>query len=266
MPELPEVETIKRELEKVIIGKKITEVCVHRPVVIREPAVTKFKKGLTGATIKGVLRKAKVLILELSGGKFLVIHLKMTGQLVYPGNAKKSRVSFRLSDGKILDLNDKRLFAELRLLDDWRSLKFIQGLGPEPFDLTLEEFKNKLSAKKTKIKPLLMDQTFICGIGNLYAAEILFHAKINPQRPAESLSDKEKGVLFRQIKKVLNAAIRHGGSSVDDYVRLSGQRGGYAAYHRVYGRKGKPCPVCKTPIKKITLGSRGTYFCSKCQR
>ena len=266
MPELPEVETIKRELEKVIVGKKIAEVCVYNPVVIREPAVEKFKKGLPDATIKGVLRKAKVLILELSNGKFLVIHLKMTGQLVYPGNAKKSRVSFRLSDGKTLDFNDQRLFAELRLLDDWRSLKFIQSLGPEPFELTLEEFKKKLSAKKTKIKPLLMDQAFISGIGNLYAAEILFRAKIDPPRPAESLSDKEKEVLFQEIKEVLSAAIRHGGSSVDDYVRLSGQPGGYAAYHRVYGREGKPCLVCRTPVKRITLGSRGTYFCPKCQR
>jgi len=266
VPELPEVETIKRELEKVIVGKKIAEVCVYNPVVIREPAVEKFKKGLTGATIKGVLRKAKVLILELSNGKFLVIHLKMTGQLVYPGNAKKSRVSFCLSDGKILDFNDQRLFAELRLLDDWRSLKFIQSLGPEPFELTLEEFKKKLSSKKTKIKPLLMDQAFISGIGNLYAAEVLFCAKIDPLRPAESLSDKEKGVLFQEIKEILSAAIRHGGSSVDDYVRLSGQPGGYVAYHQVYGREGKPCLVCQTPVKRITLGSRGTYFCPKCQR
>jgi len=265
MPELPEVETIKRELALSIIGKRIVEVCVHRAVVIREPAVEKFKKGLTGTVITGVLRRAKVLILELSNGKFLVIHLKMTGQLVYPGDSKRSRVSFHLSDGKILDFNDQRLFAELRLLDDWRSLKFIQSLGPEPFDLTLQEFKNRLCARKTRIKPLLLDQTFISGIGNLYAAEILFRSAIDPQRPAADLTDKEKGVLFRRMKEVLRAAIRHGGSSVDDYVRLSGERGGYAAYHQVYGREGQPCPICKTPIRRIVLGSRGTYFCPKCQ-
>ena len=266
MPELPEVETIKRELVKVILGKKIREVCVHNPKVIREPAVEKFKKGISGATIKNILRRAKVLILELSSGKSLVIHLKMSGQLIFPGTGKDSRVSFRLSDGKTLDFNDQRLFAELRLLDDWRNLKFIRGLGPEPFDLTEEKFKEMLGKKKTKIKPLLMDQTFISGIGNLYAAEMLFRARINPARPAVSLSGKEKAILFKEIKKTLAEAIKCKGSSVDQYVQLSGQPGDYAKYHKVYDRKGEPCAVCKTPIKRITLGGRGTYFCAKCQK
>lgn len=266
MPELPEVETIRRELEKAVLGKKITEVCVHHPVVIRQPSVEKFKKELSGASIKNILRQAKVLILELSNGKSLVIHLKMTGQLIYPGDAKKSRVSFKLSDGKWLDFNDQRLFAELRLLDDWHDLKFIQKLGPEPFDITEEEFKQMLKPKKTKIKPLLMDQTFISGVGNLYAAEALFRAKIHPQRAAASLSDKEKEHLFREIKDTLSEAIKYKGSSVDQYVQLSGQYGDYVRYHKVYDREGKPCLVCKTPIKRISLGGRGTYFCPKCQR
>ncbi|MFH1202010.1 MAG: DNA-formamidopyrimidine glycosylase [Candidatus Omnitrophota bacterium] len=265
MPELPEVETIKRELEKVILGKKIIEVVVHNPKVIREPSVEKFKKGLSGVTIKNILRKAKVLILELSNTKSLVIHLKMTGQLVYPGDGRISRVSFRLSDGNTLDFNDQRLFAELRLLDDWRHLPFIKNLGPEPFDLTAEDFKKKLSSKKTKIKPLLMDQTFISGIGNLYAAETLFRARIHPARSSQGLSDKEKELFFKEIKEVLNEAIHYGGSSVDNYVRLSGKPGDYVSHHRVYGRQGEPCLVCKTPIKRISLGGRGTYFCPKCQ-
>jgi formamidopyrimidine-DNA glycosylase len=266
MPELPEVETIKRELEKVIVGKTIKEVCVHHPKVIREPSVEKFKKGLCGVTIKRILRRAKVLILELSNGKALVIHLKMTGQLVYPGGGKGARVSFHLSDGKILDFNDQRLFAELRLLDDWRTLKFIQGLGPEPFALSEAQFKEMLSQKKTKIKPLLMDQAFISGIGNLYAAEALFRAKIHPERPASSLSDKEKTLLFQQIKETLEEAIKYKGSSVDQYVQLSGQPGNYVAHHKVYDRQGKPCLVCGTAIKRTSLGGRGTYFCPKCQK
>jgi len=266
MPELPEVETIKRELERGVLGKKITAVYVYHPKVIREPNVEKFKKGLTGATIKNILRKAKALILELSNGKSLVIHLKMTGQLVYPGKSKASRVSFHLSDGKILDFNDQRLFAELRLLDDWRSLKFIQGLGPEPFDMNIGQFKEMLVKKKTKIKPLLMDQTFISGIGNLYVAEALFRAKIHPERPASSLSDKEKGLLFKEIKDTLTEAILHKGSSVDQYVQVSGQPGDYVKYHKVYDRKDKPCLVCKTPIQRTALGGRGTYFCPKCQK
>lgn len=266
MPELPEVETIKRELEKTIVGKKIVGVEVHQPKVIREPSVEKFKKGLAGATFKNVLRKAKVLILELSNAKSLAIHLKMTGQLVYPGDGKKSRLSFRLSDGKLLDFNDQRLFAEMRLLDDWRSLKFIQGLGPEPFAITSAQFKAMLAKKKTKIKPLLMDQTFISGVGNLYAAESLFRARINPLRPAAGLSDKEKEALFEEIKETLQEAIEHRGSSVDQYVQLSGKPGDYVKYHKVYAREGKPCLVCKTPIKRISLGGRGTYFCPKCQK
>ena len=266
MPELPEVETIKRELEKAVLGKKITEVCVHHPTVIRQPSVKKFKEELTGATIKNILRKAKVLILELSNGKSLVIHLKMTGQLVYPGNGKNSRVTFHLSDGKGLDFNDRRLFAELRLLDDWRNLKFIRGLGPEPFDLSFDKFKELLSKKKTKIKPLLMDQAFISGIGNLYVAEALFRAKIHPERPAASLTDKEKELLFKEIKNTLLEAIEHKGSSIDQYVQLTGAPGGYVKYHKVYGREGKPCLVCKVSIKRISLGGRGTYFCPRCQK
>ncbi len=267
MPELPEVETIKRELEKAVLGKKIIEVCVHHPKVIRSPSAQKFKQGLSGATIKNILRKAKILILELSNGKSLVVHLKMTGQLIYPGQSQKqARVTFKFSGGETLDFNDQRLFAELRLMDDWHSLKFIQGLGPEPFDITPEHFKEMLSAKKTKIKPLLMDQTFISGVGNLYAAEALFRAKIHPQRSAQSLSDKEKELLFKEIKDTLAEAIKHKGSSVDQYVQLSGSPGDYLKHHKVYDRQGEPCLSCKTPIKRISLGGRGTYFCPHCQK
>ncbi|MCM8793782.1 MAG: formamidopyrimidine-DNA glycosylase, partial [Candidatus Omnitrophica bacterium] len=194
------------------------------------------------------------------------IHLKLTGQLIYPGEPNKSRVSFKLSDGKYLDYRDRRVLGELRLIDDWRKLKFIQELGPEPFDIGLEEFKEMLSGKKTKIKLLLMDQTFISGVGNLYANEALFRAKINPQRQANSLSDKEKELLFKEIKDTLNEAMKYKGSSVDQYLQLSGEPGEYAKYHKVYDREGKPCLVCKTSIRRITLGGRGTYFCPNCQK
>jgi formamidopyrimidine-DNA glycosylase len=266
VPELPEVETIKQELKKTVLGKKIIEVIINNPKVIREPAKEKLVKGLMDVTIKDILRKGKLLILELSSGKSLVIHLKLTGQLVYPGDAKQSRVSFRLSDGKILDFRDRRLLGELRLLDDWQSLRFVKELGPEPFDLSVDKFKELLTAKKTKIKPLLMDQTFISGVGNLYAAEALFRAKIHPKREANSLSDKEKELLFNQIKDTLDEAIKYKGSSVDQYVQVSGQPGDYGKYHKVYDREDKPCIICKTPIKRISLAGRGTYFCPTCQK
>jgi formamidopyrimidine-DNA glycosylase len=267
MPELPEVETIKRELERAVVGKTITEVLIYNPKVIQEPNPDTFKKNLKGVTIKKILRKAKVLILELSTNKSLVIHLKMTGQLVYPSKeSKETRVSFKLNDGKTLGFNDRRLFAELRLLDDWRTLKFIQGLGPEPFDISAAQFKEMLKSKKTKIKPLLMDQTFISGIGNLYAAEALFRAKIDPHRSAASLCDKEKELLYKEICDTLKEAIQYKGSSVDQYVQLSGEPGDYVKYHKVYDREGKPCLVCKTPIQRVALAGRGTYFCPKCQK
>jgi formamidopyrimidine-DNA glycosylase len=266
MPELPEVETIRRELEETVLGKKIVSVQINNPKVIKEPAKENFANGLKGSAIKDIIRKGKLLIFELSSGKSLAIHLRMTGQLVYPGDAKKSRVSFKLSDGKWLDFNDSRLLGELRLLDNWRDLKFIKELGPEPFDLTEGQFKALIAGKKTKIKPLIMDQQVISGVGNLYAAEVLFRAGISPLRPAASLSERERGSLLKEIKDTLKEAIKHRGSSVDQYVQLTGKPGSYVKYHRVYDRLGKPCLVCKTPIRRIALAGRGTYFCPKCQK
>lgn len=266
MPELPEVETVKRELEKAVLGKKIVEVIVNNPYVIKQPKKEEFIKALKNSTIKNILRKGKLLILELSSGESLAVHLKMTGQLIYPGSASVSRVSFKLSYGKDLVFIDRRLLGELRLIEDWRSLKFVRELGPEPFDLTAEQFRQMLALKKTKIKPLLMDQTFIAGIGNLYAAEALFRAKIHPGRPAASLSAKEKELLLKEIKDTLSEAIKFKGSSVDQYVQLTGKPGDYAKYHKVYDREGKPCFVCKSPIQRTMLGGRGTYFCPHCQK
>ena len=266
MPELPEVETVKRELEKIVLGKKIISVIIKRSLVIREPGPAKFIKELTGKSIKKILRKGKLLILELSSGKSLTVHLKMTGQLVYPGNAEKSRVSFKLSDGKLLDFNDSRLLGELRVVNDWRALKFVKELGPEPFDLKLKQFKEMFKKRKTKIKSLLMDQSFISGVGNLYAAEALFKAKIHPHRIASSLSSQETERLWKEIKQTLKQAIRYKGSSVDQYVQLTGQPGNYVRYHKVYDREGKPCFVCRASIKRIVTGGRGTYFCPRCQK
>ncbi len=266
MPELPEVETIKNELKEAVLGEKIIGIIINNPKVIKEPGRENFIKGIKDAAIKNILRKGKLLILELSSGKSLCIHLKLTGQLVYPGEPKLSRVSFKLSDGKFLDYRDQRLLGELRLLNNWRSLKFVQELGPEPFDLSVEQFKKMLVGKRTKIKPLLMDQSFISGVGNLYAAEALFRARIHPERPATSFSDKEKEALFKEIKDTLLEAIKFKGSSVDQYRQLSGEPGEYVIHHKVYDREGKPCLVCKTPIRRISLGGRGTYFCPKCQK
>ncbi|MDP3143338.1 MAG: DNA-formamidopyrimidine glycosylase [Candidatus Omnitrophota bacterium] len=265
MPELPEAETIKRELKDKVLGKKIVKVIINNPKVIRTPASKNFARKIAGARINGVLRKGKAIILELSCAQDLVVQLGMTGQLIYPGQAKTSRVSFLLSDGKILDYNDQRMFGGLSLLSRHEELEYIKNLGPEPFDLKPEDFKKLLVGKKTKIKVLLMDQQFISGVGNIYANEALFRAGIPPERPANSLTGKEQTRLLTEIKDSLNEAIKYNGSSVDNYVRLSGEKGRYVPHLKVYGRDGKACLKCKTVIKKITLAGRGTYFCPKCQ-
>jgi formamidopyrimidine-DNA glycosylase len=266
MPELPEVETIKRELEKAVVSKKIVDVIVNNAKVIREPKKEGFVKELKNNTIKEIIRRGKLLIFILSSGKSLTIHLKMTGQLIYPGSGKISKVSFKFSNGKLLDFNDSRIFGELRIVDNWQDLKFIKELGPEPFALTNDKFSGILKKRKTKIKILIMDQKIISGIGNLYANEALFRAKIDPRKPANSLSKKEAKKLFAEIKKVLSEAIKYGGSSVDQYVRVSGKPGDYVQFHQVYDRKDEPCYKCKGKVKRISLGGRGTYFCPYCQK
>lgn len=279
MPELPEVETIKRELEKIIIGKKIVDVFVNNAKVIREGTKENFIKELKNAEIKNIIRRGKLLIIELSIDRkreprltrFLTIHLKMSGQLVYPRQggvspAKSTRVSFKFDNGKLLDFNDTRLFGELKIVDDFKDLKFIQELGPEPFDIDTEQFRELIKNRKTKIKVLIMDQKVISGIGNLYANEALFKAKIDPRRPANTLSDKETNLLFTEIKATLLKAIKYGGSSVDDYVRVSGNKGDYVKYLEVYSRAKEKCVRCGKIIQRISLGGRGTFFCPNCQK
>lgn len=266
MPELPEVETVRRDLAAAVKGKKISAVQVNRAQVIRQPDARRFVKGLAGARITGVLRRGKLLVLELSTGKALTVHLKMTGQLVYPGDGRSSRVSFRFSDGTWLDFNDQRVFGELRLLDDWQTLPLVRSFGPEPLEIGRKQFAALFAGKSGRIKPLLLDQKVIAGIGNLYAAEILFRCGLDPRRRAGSLSPSEINRLYAATRAVLAAAIKHGGSSVDNYVRVSGKPGAYVPYHKVYARSGKPCLKCRTTIQRISQGGRGTYFCPACQR
>ncbi len=270
MPELPEVETIKRELSPKLKGKKITKVLIGNPRPIRMPSKEEFIKRIKGARIKSIARRGKALIFELAGAnpkaRFLVAHLRMSGQLIYPGDAQKSRVSFKFSDRSILDFNDQRLFGELYLLDDWKKLMFFKRLGPEPLSLSSTEFSKSLQGRKAKIKALLLDQSFIAGIGNIYAAEALFKSKIAPQRQAQGLSAKEKNALFKSITSILRQAIKRKGSSVDQYLRSDGKKGTFALMHKVYAREGKPCFVCKHLIKRVSLAGRGTYFCPRCQR
>ena len=267
MPELPEVETIKKDLERVVVGKKIKDVEVVRSKTIKEPSVENFIKKVRGKEIKEIFRRGKVLIIKLPA-QYLVIHLRMTGQVIYGDKRRESKVAFHLSNGKYLNFLDQRMMGEIRLMSDWQKLPLIQKMGPEPLEraFTLEKFREMLKKRKEKIKPLLMNQSFIAGIGNLYAAEILFRAKVSPLRSADSLRPTEVREIYSAIKKVLQEGIKCRGSSVDTYRDAHGERGTFAQRLRVYGRAGKPCFKCGAPVKKIVLGGRGTYFCPKCQK
>jgi len=281
MPELPEVETIKRELSPFLKGKKILKVEVFRPKLIKGLSASAFSRKLSGDTILGIERRAKYLILPLKSGQALIFHLGMTGALLKskktPPKSKTGReaqkyirIKFHLSGGTYLDFSDLRLFGKvwylpLRKVPD---LPEIKKLGVEPFSkaFTLKWFYEKLAKKTTKIKVLLLDQTFIAGIGNIYACEVLFKAGIHPKRPANKINQKEAKKLYKAILDILAKAIKYKGSSVDRYVDAEGEEGSAHLHHKVYDRKGKPCFRCRKPIQRISLGQRGTYFCSKCQK
>ena len=266
MPELPEVETIKRDLETKIFNKEITTIEVIKKNVVKEPSLKDFKKEIIGQRIKEIIRKGKLLVFKLTSGKFLIIHLRISGWLLYGKKDEKGRVVFTFSDGKVLNYMDQRLLGELRLRSGYKDLSFVKNLGPEPFDISLKEFTDILRSKKTKIKVLLMDQNIISGVGNIYAQEALFLSKISPTRSACSLKDKEAESLLRNITLVLKEAIKYKGSSVDAYRDTEGKKGGMEERLKVYGREKETCIICKKPLKKISLGGRGTCFCPNCQR
>lgn len=268
MPELPEVETIRRGLEKRILGKKVNRVEINTDRMVKKPSPKRFKEEVEGRNFTQVIRRGKYLILVLSSGKKIVIHLRMTGQLIYGRKDTKSRVSFLLSNGKYLNLNDRRHLGEIRLVENWEKVPGIAKMGMEPLEdsFTLKVFGEMLNKKKARIKPLLMNQEFLAGVGNIYAQEALFKARIHPERHAHRLKRDEVKSLFSEIKKVLNKAIDYKGSSLSSYVDVDGRRGSFHSRLRVYGRGGEPCVKCKTPLKFIKLAGRGTSFCPKCQK
>jgi formamidopyrimidine-DNA glycosylase len=277
MPELPEVETIKLQLERKIKGKKIKKVEVKLAKMVRGVSVAKFKKVVRGVKISNIRRRAKLLIINLATGWSLVIHLKITGQLIYqkrPESGEKKKYAhliYQFTDRTRLLHNDMRQFGYVKLVktSDLEKLFVKEKFGPEPLasHFTLKKFKEILAKKpRAKIKPLLMDQTFMAGIGNIYAQEACFYARVLPTRKAGTLTAEETSRLYRGIRTILPTAIEDRGSSVDAYVDISGRQGNYEHKLKVYGRKGKKCYRCKSIIKKIKLAGRGTCFCSKCQK
>lgn len=279
MPELPEVETIRRGLEKYVVGHKIMSIDILHPKPFQGDP-----KEVEGAKILSARRSGKGLILDLSNNISIAIHIKMTGQLIFRDKQtvkepisskvksipnKFTHVIFHLDKDAILYYNDMRRFGWIKVIktDEVLSLPFFKNMGPEPFkDLSLKTFQNIVSDQTTKIKQLIMDQTRIGGIGNIYANDALFEAKIDPQRPAKSLNTKEVKFLFDAILKVLKKSIDEGGASELSYVNVLGQEGNYQRYSLVYGKKDQKCTRNDGGvIKRIVLGGRGTFYCPVCQ-
>ena len=271
MPELPEVETIKKDLSELIVGKKILDITTDSPKQV-QPSLGAIKKAVAGATIKKIERRAKLLQIFLSNGRILAIHLKLTGQLLVRKKGAPQdnwqHVTLALSGNKELRFADLRKFGWIRLVGNERELgKMLAEFGPEPLDdLNLKGFQSILSSSSRPIKILLMDQKKIAGIGNIYASDALFLAKIHPERKVDRLSKKEIKRLFEAIEKVLKAGIKYRGASNQYYLDALGHKGSYQDHFLVYGRAGKKCLKCNNKVEKIKLGGRGTYFCPTCQK
>lgn len=272
MPELPEVETIRFQLAGKILHKKISGVEVKYAGLLNVSA-KEFIKAVEGAKITGIKRRAKILIIDLSSGWSLLIHFKLTGQLIYDGKSgiDQPHLIYHFSDGSQLKHFDFRKFGYVKLVKSQELKKYLEKekLGPEPLEkeFTLERFRQLLVLKpKAKIKPLLMDQTFIAGVGNIYSQEACFAAKILPIRPAGSLSPEEVKDLYQGLRQILQESIQHQGTSVDAYVDAFGQEGDYFSRLKVYGRGGQKCWRCGAILKEMKLGGRGTVWCPRCQR
>jgi formamidopyrimidine-DNA glycosylase len=270
MPELPEVETIVQGLRKSVIGKKIKSIQCDGCRVFNQ---RNFSKDLVGKKIKSVKRRGKFIILELSDNYYLLIHLGMTGGLFHQRKGqpkdKHDHLTLRFADNKTeLRYNDQRKFGRIRKLttDNRELITELLHLGCEPLEVTADEFAELVSKRKGRIKPLLLNQTIIAGIGNIYSDEALFEAGIHPLTPANRISKPKLKKLHRAIQKILKKAILAGGSSVDNYTNLQGERGFFQLEHKVYGREGEKCKRCGTKIKRTKIVQRSTHFCPRCQK
>jgi formamidopyrimidine-DNA glycosylase len=277
MPELPEVETIRRGLDREVVGKRIKTVEVHGNRSIRRHKSKKeFATRLEGVKISGVGRKGKLLVFRLDSGDRLVAHLRMSGQLLkaQPKDpmAKHTHVVFTFTQGGQLRYVDPRTFGELfvgspdELAEQMPELAEL-GFDPIEEPMSWVVFGDILRRRRQRLKPLLLDQTFIAGLGNIYSDEILFHAGLRHDRTSDSLSSMEVRRLYRAVVEVMHEAVKHRGSTLSDgqYVDLYGRPGNYQLEHQVYDREGEACRRCRTPIVRIKLNQRSTFFCPHCQ-
>jgi formamidopyrimidine-DNA glycosylase len=275
MPELPEVETIKNDLEPLLRGRTFTEVTVGDETSVQRPLVDEFRRGLLGRLVNGLARRGKFLIISLDDGRVLIIHLRMTGNLLATEAGRplpkelstaRVRVVFRFDDGSILSFIDRRRMGRMWLVADRDEV--VGKLGPEPLDsgFSVVALSELLRRHRAPIKAVLCDQGIIAGIGNMYADEALYEARIHPLTLASELSRPQVRRLHGAIRNILAAAIMNKGASVDTYFRPGGERGVAHYQFKVAHRKDEVCPVCGGPVERIRVRGRGTYFCPKCQK
>jgi len=270
MPELPEVQTIVDDLKKKVLDRTFLDVWTDEKKLIKKD-FDSFKKEITGARIKNIFRKGKNIVFELSGGLSMLTHLKMTGHYLYDnwntddGMNSFIHVKFFLDNGKTLALSDLRKFAKIELKKTEEINKDLKKIGPDPFEINFEEFKKRL-ARKRKIKQVLMDQELVSGIGNIYSDEILWQARVHPERKAQDLSEEELKKIYDFSKIVLKKALDARGSSISDYRDISGEKGSFGDIRKVYKRAGQPCSRCGTKIARKMIGQRSSHFCPSCQK
>ena len=281
MPELPEVETVARDLRPRLVGATIVGARSSWARTLRTHDALAFAEGVSGRTVESVGRRAKQLVIGLTGDAALTIHLKMTGQLfVVPASSPEDpyvRLVFELADGRELRFRDIRKFGKVglygldpvtgELVSEVGGAAVFAAIGPEPLadEFTLREFRRRLRRRKGRLKPLLLDQSFVAGVGNIYADESLWRSRLHPLRSAASLRPPDERRLYGAIRDVLSEAIARRGSSIDDYTAPDGD-GSMQERLDVYQRTGEPCRRCGRPIKRIVIGARSTHFCSWCQR
>ncbi len=268
MPELPEVETIKNELAPHVLGRTFTSITLLWDGIVKTPSIDEFCSRLVGQKIAGLSRHGKYLVLSLNDDDSLVIHLKMSGSLLLSRDTTEppqyTRAVFHLDRGINIFFRDTRKFGGIWLVKDWKTVT--KNLGPEPLepDFTPQVLAQRLNNRKAPVKALLCDQSIIAGIGNMYADEALFAAKINPLRSGASLTSEELERLYNAIQQTLRAAISNKGASIVNYYRPGGETGTAHFEFKVAHGRGKNCPNCGTPIQRIPVRNRGTYFCPGC--
>lgn len=272
MPELPEVETIVRRLRLTLIGKKVQSIRVLNPGILRCSQKI-FVKSLTGVIIREIRRKGKFILIDFTPDWTLILHLKMTGQvLIEPRSTPADRhtqviFSFFSSNFQ-MRYRDIRKFGFFDLFhgNSTEAIPYLSRLGPDPFEISSPQFVRIILSRKRAVKAFLLDQSLISGLGNIYVDESLFQAKIHPLTATDTLSPARIKDLHRIIKKILTQAISKQGSTLKDYRKPDGHTGEFQNYHQVYGRTGYPCPFCHRPIAKTRVAGRGTHYCPSCQK